>query len=100
MNSVKILLGLVVGVVTGAAAGMLLASKKGSKIRKFISRKGVDYLGSLKTKWDELLTITNSDLEYVKNEAINEVDNGKAKMEEFKNQKSHKRCLQNLNRSF
>jgi len=87
MNPGKILLGLLAGVVTGAGIGALIAPEKGSKIRKLISKKGEDYLGSLKTKWNELLTIANSNLEDVKNEVVNEVDNGKAKMKEFKNQK-------------
>ena len=53
MNRGKALLGVLAGVATGVAIGMLFAPDKGSTTRKKISRTGEDLADALDEKIDE-----------------------------------------------
>jgi gas vesicle protein len=54
MSTGKVLLGVIAGVATGAALGVLLAPAKGSETRGIISAKGKDYTDSVKNKFDKV----------------------------------------------
>jgi len=54
MSTGKVLLGVIAGVATGAALGVLLAPAKGSETRGKISAKGKDYTGLVKNKFDKV----------------------------------------------
>ncbi len=53
MNNGKILLGVVAGIVTGAALGLLLAPDRGSSTRKKIARRSRYLADSVNDKMDE-----------------------------------------------
>ena len=53
MNNGKILLGVVAGIVTGAALGLLLAPDKGSSTRRKISRRSQYLADSVNEKMEE-----------------------------------------------
>jgi gas vesicle protein len=54
MNAGKILLGILIGAIGGAAAGLLLAPEKGSDTREKIAELSEDYLESVKDMFDDL----------------------------------------------
>jgi len=55
MSSGKLLLGVVAGVAAGALMGILFAPEKGSVTRRKISKKGEDYVDSIKGKINEVV---------------------------------------------
>lgn len=55
MNTGKALLGILAGVATGAAIGILFAPHKGSETRKRIAKKGKDYKNQLKDKYNNIV---------------------------------------------
>jgi gas vesicle protein len=55
METSKVVLGVLGGIAAGAVLGVLFAPKKGSKTRRDILNKGVDYADDLKEKLDDLL---------------------------------------------
>lgn len=54
MNSKQVLLGVMAGVVVGAALGILFAPDKGEGTRKKISKKGSDVMDSITKKFEKL----------------------------------------------
>jgi gas vesicle protein len=52
MSTGKVLLGLLAGISAGALLGILVAPEKGKVTRKKISKKGEDYAGSMKKKFN------------------------------------------------
>jgi gas vesicle protein len=54
MSTGKVLLGVIAGVATGAALGVLLAPAKGSETRDKISTKRKDYTDSVKDRFDKV----------------------------------------------
>jgi gas vesicle protein len=54
MKSGKALLGILAGIATGSILGILFAPEKGKVTRKRIAKKGEDYAGAAKGKFDEL----------------------------------------------
>ena len=82
MNSGKLLLGVLAGVAAGAMVGILFAPEKGSKTRKKISKKGEDYVGGFKEKFDELLHSMSEKFNKVKEEYVDFVEESKAAQEE------------------
>lgn len=55
MNSGKVILGALAGLVAGALIGVLFAPDKGSESRGKIVKKGEDYLDSVKNQFNSLL---------------------------------------------
>lgn len=53
MKAGKLLIGLLSGAVAGAAAGLLLAPKKGADTRKQLTDTGDDYIRGVKSKFNE-----------------------------------------------
>jgi len=81
MSSGKVFLGVLAGAATGALAGILLAPAKGSKTRKKITRKGEDYLDSLKDTFNELMDAITEKMEKVKDDVSDYADKKMGKTE-------------------
>jgi gas vesicle protein len=71
MNSGKVVLGLLAGVAAGALAGILLAPEKGSETRKSLLKKGEDYKGKVKDKFNNLYETANQKFDKVKEDVSN-----------------------------
>ena len=82
MNSGKLLLGVLAGVAAGAMVGILFAPEKGSKTKKKKSKKGEDYVGGFKEKFDEMLHSMSEKFNKVKEEYVDFVEESKAAQEE------------------
>jgi gas vesicle protein len=54
MSTGKVLLGVIAGVATGTALGILLAPAKGSDTREKITAKGKEYTDSVKNTFDKI----------------------------------------------
>lgn len=55
MSTGKILFGVLAGVAAGAIVGILFAPAKGSKTRKKIAKKGMDYADELSEKLKDFM---------------------------------------------
>ena len=55
MSTGKILFGVLAGVAAGAVLGILFAPAKGSKTRKKIAKKGMDYADELSEKLKDFM---------------------------------------------
>ncbi|HQZ75300.1 MAG TPA: YtxH domain-containing protein [Chitinophagaceae bacterium] len=83
MKSGKVLLGVLAGLATGAALGILFAPDKGSATRKKISKKGEEYADKFGEKYNEFITGIKNKFVTAKEEAVQLAENGKAKAEEI-----------------
>ncbi len=83
MKSGKVLLGVLAGLATGAALGILFAPDKGSATRKKISKKGEEYADEFGEKYNEFITGVKNKFVTAKEEAVQLAENGKAKAEEI-----------------
>jgi gas vesicle protein len=54
MKTTKILLGILAGVAGGAILGILFAPEKGSKTRRNIAFKGINYAEDVKDSFEDL----------------------------------------------
>jgi gas vesicle protein len=82
MSTGKVVLGTLAGLAIGAIAGILFAPDKGSATRKQIMDKGDDYVGKLKSKFDEFCQLLTDKVDSTKKEAEDMVQRGKAKMDD------------------
>ncbi len=71
MKPGSILLGAVIGLTAGGLAGLLFAPKKGAVTRRFIARKGNDYMGGIKDRYNESLKNVNQKIDSLKQEVKN-----------------------------
>jgi len=78
MNSGKLLLGVLAGVAAGAILGILFAPDKGSVTRKKIAKKGEDYAGAVKNKFNDLIEGISEKIEKFEEEATDRSENQKA----------------------
>ncbi len=83
MKSGKVLLGVLAGLATGAALGILFAPDKGSATRKKISKKVEEYADEFGEKYNEFITGIKNKFVTAKEEAVQLAENGKAKAEEI-----------------
>ena len=78
MDSGKVLMGILLGAVTGAAVGVLFAPHKGSKTRKLLTRNAKDMAENIKNK-------VKDEAESLRSKAIELEGNAKDKMQDFAN---------------
>ena len=83
MNSGKIVLGILTGIATGAALGILFAPDKGTTTRKKIYQKGGDYVEGIEDKFTELMDVLQQKFEKIRIEADVIVDDARSKAEAF-----------------
>jgi len=84
MRTGNVLLRKLAGLAIGAIAGILFAPEKGSITRKQIIYKGDDYVGKLKSKFDEFRDSLTEKFESTKKDAENIAEKGKAKYDDAK----------------
>jgi gas vesicle protein len=84
MRSVKILLGVLVGMVSGVLVGILFAPEKGSDTRKKISKKQEDYANAFKEKFNQFLDNLSEKSKRIGEKASDIVVDEKIKSEENK----------------
>jgi gas vesicle protein len=80
-NTVKVILGVLAGLAVGTMLGVLFAPNKGTDTRKKITKKGEDYVDTIKEKFSEFLDGITDRFEKAKEEGEEMVSNGKAKLE-------------------
>ena len=85
MSSKNILFGIIAGAATGAVLGILFSTEKGSIIRDQLSQKGEEFLGNLKSKFDDFLETATSGMQDAKSEAEDILAQGKEKVQTIKN---------------
>ncbi len=81
MRTQKIIIGVLAGLAAGAMIGVLFAPDKGSVVRGKISKKGEDYLDSIKGSIDSLFDGISTKVKNVKVEASDIIDSRKSKRE-------------------
>ena len=80
MSSGKVLLGVLAGIVVGAALGVLFAPDKGWNTRKRISKKGEDFTADLEDKFEEFLDSISVKMDEVKEDAADFSEKTKARV--------------------
>lgn len=75
-NTGQILGALLVGAAIGGVLGVLFAPEKGSETRKSISSKGEELSGSIKDKFNDLISEIRKDATQVKERASEYMENG------------------------
>ena len=83
-NNGKLISALLVGAAIGGALGILLAPDKGSETRKKISDKSTDLTGAVKDKFDSIVKKFKKEVDAVKDQASEYVENGKSAVENLK----------------
>lgn len=85
MSTGKVVLGTVAGLAIGGILGILFAPEKGSVTRQQIMDKGTDYADELKSKYSDLADTISEKLHSAKEFAQEMAENGKAELDELKN---------------
>ena len=75
-NTGQILGALLVGAAIGGVLGVLFAPEKGSETRKSISSKGEELSGSIKDKFNDLISEIRKDATQVKERVSEYMENG------------------------
>ncbi|RVT72243.1 YtxH domain-containing protein [Flavobacterium sufflavum] len=81
MKTNKVVLGLIGGLVTGAALGILFAPQSGRKTRRKIKDKSREFKDHMKEDFDKLIQKIDKKYESVSHNAHEFFHNGKAKIE-------------------
>lgn len=81
MNTGKVLLGFLSGLVSGAILGVLFAPGKGSSTRKKIAHRSDEYLTELGEKFDDFIDSVTKKVDDAKEDAARLTEKGKKHME-------------------
>ncbi|NDP28748.1 MAG: YtxH domain-containing protein [Flavobacterium sp.] len=85
MSTGKVALGTLAGLAIGGILGILYAPEKGSVTRQKIMEKGNDYAEELKSKYNDFADTISEKLHSAKEFAQEISENGKAELDELKN---------------
>jgi gas vesicle protein len=77
MRPQKIIIGALAGLAAGALIGILFAPEKGSVVRGKISKKGEDYLDSIKSTFNSFVDGVAGKFEKVKEDTADIIDSRK-----------------------
>lgn len=77
MRPQKIIIGALAGLAAGALIGILFAPEKGSVVRGKISKKGEDYLDSVKSTFNSFVDGVAGKFDKVKEETADIIDSRK-----------------------
>jgi gas vesicle protein len=80
MKSGNVLLGVLGGLVTGAALGVLFAPDKGSNTRKKIAKKSNDLKDNVKEGFNDFLTSVEDQYKNLTSKAEDAIEEGKSKL--------------------
>jgi len=76
MKPGSIILGAVIGLTAGGLVGLLFAPKKGAVTRRFIAKKGNEYIGGMKDRYNESLKNVNQKIESLRQDVKNIMKKG------------------------
>ena len=83
MNAGKVFLGVLAGVAVGTTLGVLFAPKKGSSMRKRISRKSDEYVNELEARFNDFMEDIAGKYQSVREVGVKMADEGKNNAEAF-----------------
>ena len=85
MKSGKVVLGVLAGLATGAAFGILFAPDKGKNTRKKIGKKKDAVIDDMRVKLNHLVDDASEKLGLAKDKATDKVEKGKELVDQTKN---------------
>ncbi len=88
MSNSKILIGFLAGAAVGSVLGILFAPEAGTETRKKIAETGSDVTDSLKSKFNDFVDGIRDSYQGVKDDAEDLAEDGKSKLNTFKNEAS------------
>ena len=83
-NTGKVIGAIFLGAAIGGALGILFAPDKGIETRKKISKKGNDFTGAVKEKFDSIVDKFKKEVADVQDQADEFAANGKSAIEKLK----------------
>lgn len=83
-NTGKVIGAIFLGAAIGGALGILFAPDKGTETRKKISKKGNDFTGAVKEKFDSIVDKFKKEVADVQDQADEFAANGKSAIEKLK----------------
>ncbi len=89
MSTGKVVLGTMAGLAIGGILGVLFAPEKGSVTRQQIMDRGNDYADELKSKYNDFADTLSEKFQSGKDFAQVVAENGKAELDELKNDVNH-----------